>query len=252
MTFGISQMAYVRLRYSALMDISACPYNTTIKRQKESYAMNKSIHGWLATLLIISTLLLAFPVTALADGDGHGNEKEVDGYHVKLIFAEPAQVGENQFHIQVTDPMGMPVTGAEVEVAAMPVEGMAEMDMATEEPSIGVMTSNNSMNMVSETPEAGVMKPNKSTDEHSADSITVVLDAAQESGEYMGKVAFKHSGEWMFNVHFTVNGETKAVEFPFDVARPLGLNYGILAGFIGINAVVITSAAVLKKRKTIK
>lgn len=215
--------------------------------------MSKRIHGWLATLLIVSILLLAFPITAFADGGGEGLEKEVDGYHIKLVFAEAVKVGENKFHIQITDALGAPVTGAEVKAAAMPIEGMDDGHGAEEEPSVGVMTSNSdmdSMDMESETPETGEMKPNDPAGGHGEEeAAAIVLEPGHEAGEYEGELHIETSGDWMFNVSFAVNGETKTVEFPVGVGRQLGLNYAILAGFVGVNATVITSAAILKKRK---
>jgi len=125
--------------------------------------------------------------------------------------------------------------------------------MATEAPSVGVMTSNNSMSgmdMNSETPETGVMKPAEPEAGHGEEVTSVTLEPAEESGEYQGELHLDKSGEWMFNIHFTVNGETKTVELPFEVARKLGINYTVLAGFFGINATVV-SAAAISKRKSI-
>lgn len=223
--------------------------------------MSKNLRGLIATLLIISTLLLAFPKTVFADGGEGGSEKEVNGYRVALVFVEPVKVGENQFHIQITDAMGLPITNAEVEVSAMPVEGMSAhdedsgMEMAAEVPSVGVMTSNNSMDgmeMATEAPTTGVMQPNEpAADEHSEEALMVTLEPTDESGEYAGELHFDASGEWMFNVHFTVNGETTEVDFPVDIARALGLNYAVLAGFFGINAAVIILAATLKRKPVV-
>jgi len=212
--------------------------------------MSKKLNGLIAIWLIVATLLLVLPKTVFADGGEGGSVKEVNGYHITLIFAEPAKVGENQFHIQITDSTGMPVINAEVEVSAMPVEGM---EMATEAPSVGVMTSNSSgMDMATETPATGVMKPNKpAADAHSEETLSAILEPTTESGEYAGELHFEKSGEWMFNVHFTVNGETTEVEFPFEIVRALGMNYAVLAGFLGINATVLTSAAVLKRKSKI-
>jgi hypothetical protein len=210
---------------------------------------------WYGLLLIISTLLLAFPATVFADGGAGGSEKEVNGYHIILTFVEPVKPGENQFHIQIADSMGMPVANAEVEVSAMPVEGMDEMAMATEAPAVGVMTSKNNMDgmgMATEEPATGIMQPNQSaTDGHGEESLTVTLEPTTESGEYAGELHFDTSGEWMFNVHFTVNDKTASVEFPFEVTRSLALNYGILAGFFSFNVAVVAYAAVLKKRKPV-
>jgi hypothetical protein len=221
--------------------------------------MNKKLNGFIATWLIIATLLLAFPKTVFADGGEGGSEKEINGYHITLIFVEPVKTGENQFHIQITDSIGMPVPNAEVEVSAMPVEGMSahdensEMEMATEAPSVGVMTSNSSgMDIAAEVPSTGVMKPNEpAADEHSEEALTIMLEPTAESGEYAGELHFDSSGEWMLNVHFTVNGETTEVDFPIEIARTLGLNYAVLAGFFGINGTVIAAAAFLKRKSLV-
>jgi len=223
--------------------------------------MSKKPHGLITTLLIISILLLAFPKTVFADGGEGGSEQEVNGYHIRLIFIEPVKAGENQFHIQITDAMGMPVPNAEVEVSAMPAEGMSahdeNSDTATEASSAGVMTSNNDkggmgMEMATEAPSTGVMKPNEpAADAHGEENIAVMLEPTTESGEYAGEVHFEKSGGWMFNVHFTINGETTQVEFPIEIGRSLGLNYAVLAGFFGINITMITTAAILKRKTVI-
>jgi hypothetical protein len=212
--------------------------------------MSKKMNGLIAILLTVATLLLVFPKTVLADGGEGGSEQEVNGYHITLIFVEPVKTGDNQFHIQITDALGMPVINAEVEVTAMPAEGM---EMATEVPSVGVMTSNSGgMDMATEAPIAGVMKPNEpAVDVHGEENITVMLDPTTESGEYVGKLSLDKSGEWMFNVHFTINGETTIVEFPFEVGRMLGVNYAVLAGFFGINGTVIATAAFLKRKSLV-
>ncbi len=221
--------------------------------------MNKNINRLIVLFVIISTLLMSFPKTVFADGGEGGVEKEVNGYHVKLIFVEPIKVGENQFHIQITDSMGMPVTNAEVKVSAMPAEGMSEHDeneeMAAEVSSTGVMTSNDNMDgmeMAAEDPSTGVMQPNEpAAEEHGEEVLTVMLEPTLESGEYAGELHFDASGEWMFNVHFTVNGETTEVDFPVEIARTLGTNYAILTGFFGINATAIIIAATLKRKSVV-
>jgi hypothetical protein len=209
--------------------------------------MSKKLNGLITVWLIVTTLLLAFPKAVFADGGEGGSEKEVNGYHITLVFSKPVKAGENQFHIQITDSMGTPVTNAEVEVSAMPTEGM---EMPTEVPAVGVMTSNSGgMDMATEVPAVGVMKPNEpAADAHSEESITVMLEPATVSGEYAGNLSLDKSGEWMFNVHFTVNGETTEVDFPVEIARALGMNYAVLAGFLGINGTAIATAAVLKRK----
>ena len=221
--------------------------------------MNRMMRRNTAVLLITAILLIT-PTGVFADGGGNGNIVTANGYQIELVFKEPVTVGENEFHIQITDSMGMPVTDAEVEVSAMPAEGMSAHDenseMATEAPSVGVMTtSNNSMDgmdMATESPSTGVMRPNEpAAEEHSEEALTIMLEPTMESGEYAGKLHFETSGEWMFNVHFTINGETTAVDLPIEIARTLGLNYAVLAGFLGINGTVIAAAAFLKRKPVV-
>jgi hypothetical protein len=212
--------------------------------------MNRMMRRNMAVLLVTAILLIT-PTMALADGGTeNGYVATVNGYQVELVFKEPAMVGENEFHIQIVDSMGMSVQDAEVEVSAMPAE---EMEMATEAPSVGVMTSNSSgMDMATEVPSTGVMKPNEpAADEHSEESLTIMLEPTMESGEYAGKLHFETSGEWMLNVHFTIDGETTEVDFPIEIARTLGLNYAVLAGFFGINGTVIAAAAFLKRKSLV-
>ncbi len=221
--------------------------------------MNRMIHI-ITAVLLVTAILLVTPTMAFADGGEDGYVVTANGYQVELVFKEPVTVGENEFHIQITDSMGTPVTDAEVEVSAMPAEGMSAHDenseMATEAPSVGVMTtSNNSMDgmdMATEAPSTGVMKPNEpAAEEHGEEALTTMLEPTAESGEYAGEMHFETSGEWMFNVHFTINGETTAVDFPIEIARKLGLNYAVLASFLGINGTVIAAAAFLKRKPVV-
>jgi hypothetical protein len=206
-------------------------------------------------MLLVIAILLITPTTAFADGGEGGYVVTANGYQVELIFKGPVAIGKNEFHIQITDSMGMPVPNAEVEVSAMPVEGMSAHDenSESEAPSVGVMTSNSSgMDMATEVPSTGVMKPNEPTaDEHGKEALTIMIEPTAESGEYAGEMHFETSGEWMFNVHFTINGETTAVDFPIEIARTLGLNYAVLAGFLGINGTVIVTAAFLKRKPVV-
>ena len=147
--------------------------------------MNRITYKKTALLLVIAILLLT-PTTAFADGGDDGYVVTANGYQVELVFKGLVAVGENEFHIQITDSMGMSVPDAEVEVSAMPAEGMTEHDeeMATEAPSVGVMTSNNTMDdmdMATEVPSTGVMRPNEPVaEEHSEEALTIMLEPTAE------------------------------------------------------------------------
>lgn len=225
-------------------------------------------------LIFTMTILLAIPLQgALADGAGEGIEREANGYHIRLIFVEVPKLGENEFHVRITDAMGMPVAKAEAGVIAMPEEIMSEheedtsadahasdsmsgMDMPTEVAApTDEMNSMSGMDMGNE-PEANESSTHGETqgshgetqDAHADEPTQIVLEAGHEPGEYSGHISFNRIGEWIFNVHFTVDGQLTEVEFPVTVAG-LDAKYGILAAFVGINASVMSAAAIMKRKK---
>ncbi len=236
-------------------------------------AQNKLVR-WLMCGLLIALLALMLPVAALASGGGEGTVVTVDGYQVSLVFAEPAKVGENPFHIQILDGMGMPVRNAQVEINAMPVEepqqhqenmqsgkpAMAGMDgMAAPAPTTvpesgmsgmgGMETSSTAAPadampgmepapaVAAETPEAA----------HPIETVKVMLAPGDSAGEYTGAIAFSAAGHWMLTAHLTINGQALEADFPVDVT---GGSAGgvILAGFAGLNAALIGAAAITKRK----
>lgn len=235
--------------------------------------MQNRMFQFLAACLSIF-LLLALPLqSVLADGEGEGIEKEVNGYHVRLVLVDAPKIGENAFHIQITDAMGMPVTNAEVMIMAAPYEDMSEheedsneeshdtdsmsgMDMPEAEPTEEEASSMPGMDMPEEEPtdEANADSHGESQDSHGSEDEhgetaiqEIVLEAGHEAGEYEGSISMNRSGDWTFHVQFTVDGQLNEVEMPVAVAG-IDAKYGILAGFFGINATVISAAAISKRR----
>jgi len=218
------------------------------------------------TLIFTVTIFLAVPLHGVfADGEGEGIEKEANGYHIRLVFVESPKLGENEFHVQITDAMGMPVTKADVGVIAMPEEkmsgheeetgsetsgsdSMSGMDMPTEAPPADDMNSMSGMDMGTEPESNEASSHDEPQESHEEEPTQIVLDAGHEPGEYSGHISFNRTGEWVFNVHFTVDGQLTEVEFPVTVAG-LDAKYGILAGFVGINASVMSVAAIMKRKK---
>lgn len=235
--------------------------------------MQNRMFQFLAACLSIF-LLLALPLqSVLADGEGEGIEKEVNGYHVRLVLVDAPKIGENAFHIQITDAMGMPVTNAEVMIMAAPYEDMSEheedsneeshdtdsmsgMDMPEAEPTEEEASSMPGMDMPEEEPtdEANADSHGESQDSHGSEDEhgetaiqEIVLEAGHEAGEYEGSISLNRSGDWTFHVQFTVDGQLNEVEMPVAVAG-IDAKYGILAGFFGINATAISAAAISKRR----
>lgn len=239
--------------------------------------MQNRMFQFLAACLSIF-LLLALPLqSVLADGEGEGIEKEVNGYHVRLVLVDAPKIGENAFHIQITDAMGMPVTNAEVMIMAAPYEDMSEheedsneeshdtdsmsgMDMPEAEPTEEEASSMPGMDMPEEEPtdEANAdahgesQESHGSEDEHGESSMQeITLEAGHEGGEYEGTVSLHRPGDWVFHVQFTADDQLNEVELPIAVAG-IAAKYSILAGFFGINAVVITAAAISKRKPAIQ
>lgn len=214
-----------------------------------------------ARIAIIAMLLMSFPGTVLADGGKDGTSATANGYHVTLVFAEPATTGANEFHVQITDSMGMPVSNAEVEVTAMPVEGtsahaeepveeMHGMDMVTATPAAQGMEDMPGMEMSPETTSNETnMDSHGETEEdtHAEEPMQVSLESGREAGEYSGEIQLNSPGDWIFNIHFTIDDRMTEVEIPIEVARTIS-NINILGGFFGINATVIAAAAFMKRK----
>lgn len=217
--------------------------------------------GLTARIAIIAMLVMSFPGTALADGGEGGYSATANGFQITLAFAEPAETGVNEFHIQLSDSMGMPVSNAEVEVTAMPVEAMPDheeepaeemqgMEMDTETPVVNEMDGMAGMEMSPNEP-SNEMESNSQDDnsEESQDEepLKVSLEPGHEPGEYSGEILLDGSGAWIFSIHFTVDGQMTEVEIPIEVAGAVS-KPGILAGFFGINAALIATAAVMKRK----
>lgn len=215
---------------------------------------------WLMGALAISLLALILPSAALANSGGEGTTVTVGGYQVSLVFAEPAKMGENPFHVQILNGMGMPVSGAQVEISAMPVEETQAHEQGmeatpTSAPSSGMSGMGGGMETAPtaapsggmsgmESAPAAVMTPETA---HPVEAMNVMLKMGDTAGEYAGTIAFSAAGHWMLTAHLTIDGQTLAADFPVDVA---GGSAGgvVLAGFAGLNVFIIGAAAVLKRK----
>jgi hypothetical protein len=187
-----------------------------------------------------------------ADGGETGSKVNVNGYQIALIFAEPATVGENKFHVQITDALDLAVTMAEVEVTAILAENMSTHEDSTASPTSG----GDNLHTTSDThgPGTSALAADTHTDEHAesddaqhTEIFTSALKPGVEKGEYAGEISLSKPGRWTFTVHFILHGEFVEAKFAIEVAEA-GQNYSVLAGFFGFNATVIIAAAVLKRK----
>lgn len=216
--------------------------------------MTRTIRRILLPMLIILMLVLVTPLSAQADGEEDAFTQTVNGYQVALMFAEDPAVGENQIHVQIHDAMDMPVGDAMVEVTLAPVaeehlseaqessshDDMPGMDMTTTEPSAHDGMSG--MDMA----EPATVHEASAHDEMQA----VLLEPAHESGEYSGEMHIELAGEWIVRVHLTVQGEVMEVDFPL-IVKSSSRN-GLLAGFAGVNILILIVAAATKSKSASK
>jgi hypothetical protein len=227
--------------------------------------------------LLTLTVALTLTRTVRADGGEAGSRMTVNGYQIGLIFAEPARVGVNKFHVQITDSMGMPMTAADVEVTAMmSAEDMSKHEHAPAGPTSGVDSVHgmsdmpgmdaptpaadmnmSGMNMSDMAMPAEPSTHDTPTGEHAepvvAEDAVILMSALKpgvEAGEYIGEISLDKTGAWTFNVHFASNGQTTEAEFPIEVLEAVR-NYGVLVGIFGFNATVILTAAVLKRKAAV-
>lgn len=224
--------------------------------------------------LAITLLVLMLPGSALASPGDQGTMITVGGYQVSLGFVEPAKTGTNSIHVTILDEMGMPVSNAEVEISAMPIEetdghvenmqptepamgGMEGVDHSLPTPApLDSMAGMAGMDHPAPTAvatdsmhgdESGHGVEEGANDTHTEETVMAILEPGHESGEYAGEISFAASGHWMLTVHFSTDGETLEAAFPVDVtgSSPSG---GILAGFAGLNAVLIGVAAITRRK----
>ncbi|MEI7848113.1 MAG: hypothetical protein WCK35_20105 [Chloroflexota bacterium] len=226
----------------------------------------------LATILIV---LIALPISALADGGSAGNEftQTVNGYQVTLSFDKPVFVGENDIHVLVKDGMGMPVPQADLEVSvaeagaehieSAPTAEAGTMTGMSSEPSTeaGTMFDLGGMDAAQPTAESGTMSGMGSLNTQPTAEIgtmtavttmddqmsMTVLKAGHESGEYDGQLAIESDGEQIVLVHMTIAGKLTEVEFPLHVAKSK-TGAIVLGSFFAVDFALISAAVVMKRK----
>jgi hypothetical protein len=183
--------------------------------------------GWL-----ILAALLALTPTARATAGEDDLRQVVDGYTIILRFgASPVQTGGTEVIVIIRDATGASVKGARVTgaVIAHTAEEAGHTDTH------------------SQTAASDGHADDHSGEAHSHAPIAVPLEARAEAGAYQGWLFFYEPGRSTVAIAFELQGETRATTFDVAVvrARPRAL---VLGGFAAVNALVIVTAAVLKRR----
>lgn len=215
---------------------------------------------------LVFLLSLALPTSAQADG-GEGGvtfTQTVNGYTVKLVFQDPAIVGENPIHVQILDAAGIPLTGADVEVSLEEAEsadheeaapsaetgmsGMGESPTAMPTSAPDAMSGMNSSADPTPTPASmsNINSMSPVSSEHDQMGM-VALEPGAENGEYEGELAIESDGEMTVRAHITIQGELMEVDFPLHVAKS-STGAVVLTTFASINAVILGAAFVIKQK----
>ena len=198
--------------------------------------------SWLAGGLALSLSILLLPGTALANAKNEETMVMAGGYHLSLAFSEPAKVGRNSLRLKILDAMGMPVSGARVEISTMP----AEDPQAHQENRADDAKAMDDMPGMSHAPATipGNVMPGKAGMDAAA-TILLANEPSRKSGDYFGIIDFSAAGLWQLNTHLSVNGQAVDAGFPVDVMRGSSALI-ILLGFFALNTLIIWVASAFK------
>ena len=197
----------------------------------------------------IFLLMFMLPGMATAYGVGEGALVKIGGYQVSLVFEKPAKTGENPLHVHILNGAGMPVTGIRVDINAMPIEDWRQHQKSMESgaPAMGGMQgmhgmNHGSINNMPDMPGMGAMG--------AMPTAVTSNELPGMGGDYVGAVTFAAAGHWILNTHFSINGQMLNAAFPVDVAKD-STSFAILAGFAGLNALIIWIASQNKRKAVI-
>jgi hypothetical protein len=211
----------------------------------------------LSVLILIAVLLLANPVSVLADeGEGgHGMEVEVNDYHVTLSSLNEWVKGENIIVVTITDAMGMPVSDAQVEI-------LIAQKKADSHTAVGSYSHGEAETDAHAEPQVNTHAPEPSRDsmedmddheEENSEPVTheeqtatpLVMTESHEHGEYVLETHLDSSGEHVVQVFFHVDGETMQADFTVDVPG-MASKTVVLWSFLLLNVGLVVSAGVFK------
>jgi hypothetical protein len=205
--------------------------------------------------------LLAVTATARAGGGPDELQQVVDGYTVTLaVAAVPARTGSNNLIVTIYDASGAPVDDATVTAAVLTYA--AADDGHADTHSQGSPNESHAQDSQGDEHEASPAHADGDThaegsaneshgDDHSGNglghgAIPTILERA-EAGVYRAPLFLDQVGTATVAVVFTLRETARTALFHVAVvqARPRAL---VLGGFAAVNALVIVTAAILKRR----
>jgi len=194
---------------------------------------------WLIFGLVISLLILMLQGTILTHDGDKGTRVTTEGYQVSLVFPEAIKVGRNPVNLKILDATGLPVSGARVEISSKPVK-------VTQDPQANMASGAHTHMM------GGMHGMNH--DMHNMPGMIAAPTVARSRGlnrmpgDYFEVITFSAPGQWTLITHSSINGQTFDADFPVNVAASHSASLAILAGFAGLNALIIWAASAAKRR----
>ncbi len=229
----------------------------------------------LAAGLLALALLLAPAQPALAAGGAGEFEQIVDGYQVRMVLTGNLTPGVTPVNVLLADAHSRPVSQAQVNVVHTYLEalvadahaadthgagdthGAADTDSTGDAQETGdAQSSHSGMVMATSTPAATsgddhtppVAPTQDESLPHTHDNgVLFQLAAGDQPGAYTGSVIFFQAGQYGVNVVFTLDGQAHTARFVVDVRAPEA-GGAVLAVFAGLNAAIIGTAAVIKRK----
>ncbi len=214
------------------------------------------LKGFMAWLLSLA-LLLALPSSAQAHEDVGNRDQFINGYHIHLDLNEPAQMGHTTILVRLRNWEGKWVTDAEVHLRAMGADAHSDgkanphSDTAAETDHAGMdMGGHGESNPGAPSEHEAGAHDRPNTAGHTEDA-SLVLRPTGNVGEYVGELNFDKAGEWLLNVRFTVDDQVEQ-EAHFNVTVAGEPAWLVLTIFGGLNAGIIATAAVLRRKSFIQ
>jgi hypothetical protein len=192
--------------------------------------MKKILFGMLSLVFVALFTAFALHISARADEGNHEEVQLINGYEVRLIFAETPTVGENLIYVRILDAEKTPIANARIEASFTPVKvNHAKAHTSSEHDMPGM-----DMNTIHASTAYG-------------DPYVIQFESGDQRGEYAGEIDLESRGDYVVAIHMIVDNDSMEAEFPLAVKGNY-MRYAILAVFLGMNLIILVVAMTLRSK----
>ena len=194
---------------------------------------------WQIFGLVMSLLILLLVGKFLTQDGSQGATVSTGEYQVSQSFPEAIKVGRNPVNLKLLDSTGIPVSGAHLEISSIAAHPEATMESHT--------------HMMSDMPgmNHGMHAMNNMPGMNPEPIVARSHGFNQMPGDYFAVIPFSTPGQWTLNTHSIINGQTLDANFPIKVVESHTSSFVILAGFAGLNVLIIWIAFVNRRKAVI-